>query len=141
MVERVGRMRSCWRLVVLLFILLAAPVSAGAQERPFLWGVRAGVVDSEPMAGFDLTFRTGNRFFFVPNVEVSGFGVTTNADARYAVELSRDAALWGGLGIAAIIPDGQDLDAGMNVTAGADVRRGRYVLYVQVSSFAFGVRF
>jgi hypothetical protein len=104
------------------------------------------------MAGFEMTFRMGSGFFFNPNVELSGFGVVTNADAHYALELSRDAALWGGLGIAGIIPDGQDLDVGVNVLAGVGVRRGRYILYTQAkrtapssgdgfSSFAFGVRF
>jgi len=135
-----------------LCILLAAAVSAAAQQRPFLWGARAGVVDGEPMAGFDMTFRMRDGFFFVPSVELSGFGVVTNADAHYALELSRDAGLWGGLGIAAIIPDEGDLDAGVNATAGASIRRGAYVFYIQAkrtmptsgdsfNSFAFGVRF
>jgi hypothetical protein len=134
-----------------LFVLLLGALPLHAQH-PARWGVRGGLVDGEAMIGGEMIFRLGNGFFFNPSVEISGWGVTTNADAHYAVELTRDAALYGGLGIAAINPKNQDLDAGVNVLVGVGVRRSGFILYTQakrivpssgdgVNTFAFGVRF
>jgi hypothetical protein len=132
---------------VLLFLLLGA--SSEAQIR---WGARLGVVDGEPMIGADAILRIASHFYFNPNVELSGYGFTTNADAHYDIEIQRDAALFFGAGIALVNPENQDLDVGVNLLAGLATRRGRYILYSQlkrtapadadsVNSVAVGIRF
>ena len=132
---------------VFVFLLFAIP--ATAQVR---WGARAGVVDGEPMIGADVIMKIAGSVYFNPGVELSGFGVTTNADAHYDFELTRDAALWVGAGIALINPEGKDLSAGVNLLAGVGTRSGRYIFYTQVkrtaptdgdsfNSLAVGIRF
>ena len=133
---------------VFLFVFA---VSANGQVR---WGARAGVVDGEPMIGADLILKMGSsNFYFNPGVEVSGYGITTNADVHYDIELTRDAAFWFGAGIAAMNPDEErDLNVGANILAGVGTRNGRYIFYTQlkrtapsgdpaISTLAVGVRF
>lgn len=132
---------------VFLFLLFA--VSASSQVR---WGARAGVVDGNPMMGGDLVLALGGGFIFNPGVEISDDLISTNADAHYDIEISRDAAFWLGTGIALINPEGQDLDVGVNLIAGVGTRRAGRILYSQVkmtapsdydsyTTFAFGIRF
>ena len=116
---------------VFLFLLFAA--TAQAQVR---WGVRVGVVDGEPMIGGDAVLRIAHNFFFNPNIELSGYGFTTNADAHYTIEIQRDAGVFFGAGIALVNPEEQDLDVGVNLLAGLAVRRGRYIFYSQLKRTA-----
>jgi len=131
----------------LFLLFLAAPLHAQVR-----WGARVGVVDGDPMIGGDMIVVLGNGFIFNPNVELSSNVVSTNADFHYDIEIGRDAAFWIGAGVALINPEGQDLDAGVNVLAGLGTRRARRILYTQLkitspadydsyTSFAFGIRF
>ena len=132
---------------VFLFLLVFA-ASAEARVR---WGPRVGFMDGEPMVGFDVLLNMGAGFFFNPNVEVSSDNVSTQADVHYAMELTRDAALWFGAGIAAISPE-RDLDVGVNVLAGIGKNTGGKIFYAQVkhtvptggdgyNTIAVGIRF
>ena len=136
---------------VFLFIVLFAAVSAEAQH-PARWGVRAGVVDGEPLVGGEMLVRLGNGFIFNPNVEFGGKLFSANADVHYQIEIMQDAALWIGAGAAFINPEGRDLDVGVNALAGLGRRYGRHILYVQgkvvgpssydsYASLSIGVRF
>ena len=136
---------------VFLFLLLFAAASAEAQQS-IRWGVRVGAVDGEAMIGGEMIRRLGGGFIFNPNFELSGELVSVNADAHYDIEINRDAAFWIGGGIALIMPNEEDLDAGVNLLAGLGTRRGRQVIYAQIkavapssydsySSIAVGVRF
>jgi hypothetical protein len=133
-----------------VFLFLFA-VSANAQVR---WGARAGVVDGEPMIGADVIMKIGSSsFYFNPGIEVSGFGITSNADVHYDIELTRDAALWFGAGVALLNSDDErDLDAGVNLIGGVGTRSGRYIFYTQLKrttptggdsfgTLAVGIRF
>ena len=133
-----------------VFLLLFA-VSANAQVR---WGARGGVVDGEPMIGADMILKLGSsNFYFNPGIEVSGYGITSNADFHYDIGLTRDAALWFGAGIAAInARDERDFNVGVNVIGGVGRKSGRYIFYTQlkrtapsgdpaISTLAVGVRF
>lgn len=133
---------------VFVFALLFA-VSAESQVR---WGARVGVVDGEPMIGGDVILRIASSFYFNPSVEISGWGVTTNADAHYDIELTQQAALWVGAGIALLNRDGGDFGAGVNLLAGIGTRSGRYIFYTQLkrtaptegenfNALAVGIRF
>lgn len=133
-----------------VFVLLFA-ISANAQVR---WGARAGVVDGEPMIGADVIMKiASSSFYFNPGVEVSGYGITSNADLHYDIELTRDAALWFGGGVALLNSDDErDLDVGVNLIAGVGRRSGRYIFYTQLKrtwptgddafgALAVGIRF
>lgn len=133
---------------VFLFLLFLS-IPAAAQAR---WGVRVGVVDGEPMVGGDVILPLGASFYFNPNIELSGWGFTANADAHYDFELTPNAALWVGAGVGLLHEEKQDLDAGVNLLAGLGTRSGRYLFYTQVkrtepssgdglSSLAVGMRF
>jgi hypothetical protein len=117
--------------VFLLLLVFAA--SAEAQVR---WGVRLGFADSEPMIGGDLLIPIGGGFWFNPDVELSTDLVATSANAHYNIVITRDAALWFGAGIAAVIPDEQDLDVGVNLLAGIGVNRGGRIFYAQLKRTA-----
>ncbi len=117
---------------VFLFLLVFA-ASAEAQVR---WGVRLGFADSEPMVGGEMIMRIGGGFWFNPNVELSTDIVSANADAHYDIEITRDAAIWFGAGIAAVIPEEQDLDVGVNLLAGIGVNRGGRIFYAQLKRTA-----
>ena len=133
--------------VILLLVLFA--VTAEARVR---WGGRVGIVDGEPMIGGEMVMPIGGGFWFNPNIEVSSEVISTNADAHYDIELTRQAVLWFGAGIALINPDGQDLDVGVNVLAGIGTNRGGRIFYAQAkvvapsdydgyNSIAVGIRF
>ena len=132
-----------------VFLFLAVALSAESEVR---WGARIGVVDGEPMIGGDAIVRITDAFYFNPSIELSGYGFTTNADAHYAIEIQRDAALFFGAGIALVNPENRDLDVGVNLLAGIGTRRGRYLLYSQLkrtapadadsfNTIAVGIRF
>lgn len=116
------------------------------------WGARIGFVDGEAMVGADAIMPLGGSFYFNPGLEVSGYGITANADAHYDVELTIDAAVWLGAGAALINPDGQDLDVGVNLLAGIGTRSAGRIFYSQLkvtapasggnfSALAVGMRF
>ena len=134
---------------VLLFCLLFAALPGDAQHR---WGARVGFVDGEPMIGGDVILSLGRSVYFNPSVELSGYGITANADAHYDIELTRDAAVWFGAGIALVTPEESDLDVGVNLLGGIGTKRGRHIYYAQLkrtmlsggedtSSVAAGIRF
>ena len=113
-----------------VFVFLALlSVPAAAQVR---WGARVGIVDGEPMIGGDVILKIASSLYFNPGIELSGWGFTANADAHYDFELTRDAALWVGAGIALLNEEERDLDAGVNLLAGLGKRNGRYIFYTQV---------
>jgi len=112
--------------VFLLLVLFA--VSAEGKVR---WGPRLGITDGDPMVGFDVLLPIGSGFWFNPNLEVSSDNFSVNADAHYDIEITRDAALWLGAGIALVSPE-RDLDAGVNLLAGIGKNRGGRIFYAQV---------
>lgn len=137
--------------VFLLLFAVSFADSAFAQVR---WGARGGVVDGEPMIGADMIVKLGSTsFYFNPGIEVSGYGITQNADFHYDIELTRDAALWFGAGVAAInAKDERDFNVGVNAIGGVGKKSGRYIVYTQlkrtapsgdpaISTLAVGVRF
>ncbi len=130
-----------------LFVLVSLP--AVGQVR---FGVRAGILDSEPMIGAELVYPIGGDFVINPNLEFSTDLFAANADAHYDFDITRNASFWLGAGLAFVNPDEGDLDGGVNLLAGLGARRGRYYPYVQLkhtsagdiddfTSLAAGIRF
>ncbi|HEX2120224.1 MAG TPA: hypothetical protein VHL59_01150 [Thermoanaerobaculia bacterium] len=117
---------------VFLFALMFA-ASADAQVR---WGVRVGVTDGEPMIGGDMLVNLGSGFVFNPNLELSTDIVSTNADFHYDINIGRTAAFWLGTGFALVIPEGQDLDLGVNFLAGLGVQSSGRIFYTQLKATA-----
>lgn len=133
---------------VFLFLLFLS-LPSRAQVR---WGIRGGVADSEAMIGADVIMKVASSIYFNPGVEVSSENVTVNADGHYDFEITRDAAVWLGAGLALVIPDEGDLDPGVNLIAGIGTRSGRYIFYTQAkktrrtdgddfNTLAVGIRF
>lgn len=91
---------------------------------------------------------------FNPNVEIGGDHSSLNADLTVNLfQPTRDSIFWVGGGLALIDSDAtDDVDGGVNVLAGAGVRRGNLFPYVQAKftspfdgdtygTAVFGVRF
>ena len=113
-------------------LLFAIAVPAFGAEHG--WGIRAGLTtenDTQALAGAEYLLRFGNGWVFNPNVE-SSFGyngtLTINADLAW-----QHGRFWAGAGLAEIIPQGEDLDVGINVIGGFGPARRR-APYVQLKS-------
>jgi hypothetical protein len=131
-----------------LFLALFS-VAAEAQNR---WGVRAGVVDEEPMIGAEVIWPLPAGFVLNPNFEFSQELFSLNADVHYDFTLTANTDFWLGAGLAFVNPDEGDYDGGFNVLTGVGVRRGDWYPYGQLKltsagdiddywSLAAGVRF
>jgi hypothetical protein len=135
---------------VFVFLLVVAALPSHAQVR---WGLRVGVADGGGMIGGDVVMVMRNpHVIFNPNVELSSKVISTNADVHYDFGINRDSAYWLGAGVALVNPDGQDLDAGVNLLLGLGVRQAPRIYYTQLkytllskadsyTTAAFGVRF
>lgn len=138
------------KFVPAFFVLLLLTVSSEAQTR---WGVRAGIVDNDPMIGGEVLVPLPAGFVLNPNIEFSSDLFTLNADVHYDFTLTAQTDFWIGAGLAFVNPDEGDYDGGVNVLAGVSVRRGgSWYPYGQVKmttggdidefwSAAVGVRF
>jgi hypothetical protein len=131
-----------------LFVLLFS-VTAEAQMR---WGVRAGIVDEDPMIGGDLLFALPAGFVLNPNIEFTSDAFVANADVHYDFALNPRTDLWVGAGLSFVNPDESEYDGGFNVHAGVGGRRGRWYPFAQLrytsagdidefASLAVGLRF
>ncbi len=137
------------KFVPAFFVLLLLTVSTEAQTR---WGVRAGIVDNDPMIGGEAIIPLPAGFVLNPNIEFTSDLFTANADVHYDFTLTAQTDFWVGAGLAFVNPDEGDYDGGLNVLAGVGVRRGSWYPYGQVKlttgsdidefwSAAVGVRF
>ncbi|HEX7705460.1 MAG TPA: hypothetical protein VF701_03280 [Thermoanaerobaculia bacterium] len=138
------------RLVLLLLIVVAIPLSLDAQTR---FGVRAGITDGDPMIGTDIMVPLRNGFVLNPNVEFTTNLFMANADAHYDIRLNERTDIWFGAGLAFIKPSGDDYEGGVSLLAGAGARRSRWYPYGQarvtsaggdlgtIVSVAGGIRF
>ncbi|MEA2465544.1 MAG: hypothetical protein QOJ98_3291 [Acidobacteriota bacterium] len=137
------------KFVPAFFVLLLLTVSSEAQTR---WGVRAGIVDDDPMIGGEVIVPLPAGFVLNPNIEFTKDLFTANADVHYDFTLTAQTDFWLGAGLAFVNPDEGDYDGGLNVLAGVGVRRGSWYPYGQVKmttggdideffSAAVGVRF
>jgi hypothetical protein len=131
-----------------LFLVLFS-AAAEAQNR---WGVRAGVVDEEPMIGAEVIWPLPAGFVLNPNLEFSQELFSLNADVHYDFTLTASTDFWLGAGLAFVNPDEGDYDGGFNLLTGVGVRRGDWYPYGQFKltsagdiddywSLAVGVRF
>ncbi|HYK01078.1 MAG TPA: hypothetical protein VE974_04935 [Thermoanaerobaculia bacterium] len=137
------------KFVPAFFVLLLLTVSSEAQTR---WGIRAGVVDDDPMIGGEVIVPLPAGFVLNPNIEFTSDLFTANADVHYDFTLTASTDFWVGAGLAFVNPDEGDYDGGLNVLAGVGVRRGSWYPYGQLKmttggdidefwSAAVGVRF
>ena len=137
------------KFVPAFFVLLLLTVSSEAQTR---WGVRAGIVDNDPMIGGEVIVPLPAGFVLNPNIEYSKDLYTLNADVHYDFTLTAQTDFWIGAGLAFVSPDEGDHEGGLNVLAGVGVRRGSWYPYGQLKlttggdidelwSAAVGVRF
>lgn len=120
---------------VLLAVFVALPATADAG-----WGVRAGVA-ADPAAlvvGAEFVLPFARVWTFNPNIEQT-FGdrdmLALNVDVHYDVYGANGTNAWIGAGIAQVIPEGGDLDVGLNVFAGIGRRHGERMPYVQGKVF------
>ena len=131
-----------------LFLLLFS-VAAEAQVK---WGVRAGIVDEDPMIGAEVIVPLPAGFVLNPNIEFSSDAFSANADVHYDFTLTANTDFWIGAGLAFVNPDESEYDGGFNLLTGVGVRRGRWYPYGQLKytsagdiddyvSVAVGVRF
>ncbi|HEX8616199.1 MAG TPA: hypothetical protein VF911_01325 [Thermoanaerobaculia bacterium] len=138
------------KFVPAFFVLLLLTVSSEAQQTR--WGVRAGVVDNDPMIGAEVLVPLPMGFVLNPNIEFSSDVFTANADVHYDFTLNAQTDLWLGAGLAFVNPDDADYDGGINLLGGVGVRRGNWYPYGQIKmtsgsdidefwSAAVGVRF
>src|SRR5436190_22509660 len=118
------------RLLTALLFVTAVP-ALGAEHG---WGIRAGLTtenDTQALAGAEYLLRFGDGWVFNPNVE-SSFGyngtLTINADLAY-----QRGMFWVGAGLAELIPQGEDLDVGINFIGGFGPARRR-APYIQLTS-------
>ncbi|HXG59010.1 MAG TPA: hypothetical protein VNL91_08295, partial [Thermoanaerobaculia bacterium] len=143
----------CMRRLLLAFgfLLLALPARAEID-----WGVRAGIVTdpTDAVIGAELVLPFARVFTFNPNVEQT-FGerdmFALNADVHYDFYAENRSNAWIGAGVALAVPEGSDLDPGVNLLAGFGRRQAGYFPYGQAkvmvldsdtrASFVFGVRF
>jgi hypothetical protein len=134
---------------VFLFVLLFS-VSMSAQQTR--WGVRAGIVDEDPMIGAEMLVPLPAGFVLNPNIEFSSDAFSANADVHYDFTLNANTDFWVGAGLAFVNPDEGEYDGGVNLLTGLGVRRGRWYPYAQLKytsagdigdypSLAVGVRF
>lgn len=137
------------RLIPVFLLLVLVSLSAEAQVR---WGVRAGIMDGDPMIGADLLMPLAAGFMLNPNLEFSQNLFSANADVHYPFEINAGTTLWVGAGLAFVNPDEGDYDGGFNLLAGGSMRRGNLTPYAQAKltsagdiddyiSVAVGVRF
>jgi hypothetical protein len=137
------------KFVPAFFVLLLLTVSSEAQVR---WGVRAGIVDNDPMIGGEVIVPLPAGFVLNPNIEFTSDLFTANADVHYDFTLTAQTDFWLGAGLAFVNPDEGDYDGGINLLAGVGVKRGSWYPYGQVKmttgsdidefwSAAVGVRF
>jgi hypothetical protein len=129
--------------------LLVFSTAAHAETR---WGVRAGIVDEDPMIGGEVIVPLPAGFVLNPNIEFSSDAFSANADVHYDFTLTANTDFWVGAGLAFVNPDEGDYDGGFNLLTGFGVRRGNWYPYAQFKytsagdagdypSLAVGVRF
>jgi hypothetical protein len=133
--------------LVLALVLLTLPVSAATR-----WGVRGGTSDGEAVVGGEFTRSINAHLLFNPNVEITKDRVSGNADLAWGFELTSNASAWIGGGVALLMQEEEDLDAGLNLLVGVGVQQGGWFPYVQLkatepssgegyTTAVFGVRF
>jgi hypothetical protein len=131
-----------------LIVLVCAAVPAESQLR---FGVRAGIMDEDPMIGAELIYPFGD-FVLNPNIEFSSDAFAANADVHYDFDINTTTSFWVGAGLAFVNPDEGDYDGGVNLLGGVGTQRGRWYPYAQAKftsagdiddfgSIAVGVRF
>ncbi|MDQ3281792.1 MAG: hypothetical protein M3Q69_10295 [Acidobacteriota bacterium] len=139
------------KFVPVFFLLLLVSLSSEAQSRMH-WGVRAGVLDNDPMIGAEVIFPVWAGVSVNPNIEFASDVFTANADAVYTFPLRANTSFWAGAGLAFVNPDEGDYDGGFNILGGVGMQRGRWNPYAQLKltsagdiddfvSVAAGVRF
>lgn len=138
------------RLILLSFLSLVLATSVSAQSR---WGVRAGLMDGEPMIGAEFLLPIGAGFVFNPNLELSSEVRSLMADVHYDIDIDARSAFWVGAGAGFIHPDEGDLGFGVNLHGGYGRNWNNLYPYAQVkftsagddvsdfATIAVGVRF
>ncbi|MGA7613914.1 MAG: hypothetical protein WBX15_01930 [Thermoanaerobaculia bacterium] len=119
-------------LMAVAAVLVFGTATAQAQVH---WGARVGAYmdgGTDTFVGVEAITPVARNIFFNPNVEYVAANndyLTINADLHYDFPTRSNTFFWGGGGIGALVGDGTDLVA--NVLAGAGIRAGAFVPYVQ----------